>query len=105
MYDVATRRPFYTRELQDICFDVRHHNCGINGKPTIFYARRTKRGKAHDQYDDLVRSLRSMGLSDVTPEQVGKALKLLHPQGTKGVERNELLRNLFLSIHPPEPNR
>jgi hypothetical protein len=107
VYDVATRRPFYTRELQDICLDVRLRNCGINGKPAIFYAKRTNRIKAtvRDKPDDLVKSLRSMGLSNVTPEQVGKAMNVLYPQGAKGVERNELLRELFVSIHPPEPNR
>ena len=39
VYDVASRRPFYTRELQEICLDVRRRQCGINGRPVLFHAR------------------------------------------------------------------
>src|SRR5471030_1670642 len=39
LYDVSTRRPFYVEELQKVCLEVRRRNCGINGKPVLFYAR------------------------------------------------------------------
>src|SRR4051812_10838006 len=35
-----TGRPIYTEELQQICLNVRGRNCGIDGKPVLFYARR-----------------------------------------------------------------
>jgi hypothetical protein len=39
VYDVATKRPFYTPELQEICMDVRRRNRGIDGKPILFRRR------------------------------------------------------------------
>jgi hypothetical protein len=41
VYNLATRRPFYTADLQTVCMDVRRRNCGIDGKPILFYARRS----------------------------------------------------------------
>src|SRR5258708_4026225 len=35
-----TGRPIYTEELQQVCLEVRRRNCGIDGKPILFYARR-----------------------------------------------------------------
>ncbi len=33
VYDVATKRPFCTEELQAICLQVRLRNFGIDGRP------------------------------------------------------------------------
>ena len=33
-------RPVYTEELQQVCLEVRRRNCGIDGKPILFYSRR-----------------------------------------------------------------
>src|SRR5258708_30251295 len=35
-----TGRPIYTEELQRVCLEVRRRNCGIDGKPVLFYAPR-----------------------------------------------------------------
>ncbi len=40
VYDAKTRRPFYTASQQQTCLEVRHRNCGIDGRPVLFYARR-----------------------------------------------------------------
>src|SRR5471030_3118948 len=59
------KRPFYSEELQAVCLEVRRRNCGIDGKPILFYARRigpalTKPRKAkapattNPQHTDLV---------------------------------------------------
>ena len=40
VYDVATRRPYYDEEAQKVCLEVRRRNCGINGVPILFYAKR-----------------------------------------------------------------
>ena len=40
IFDVRTRRPFYSEEQQRVCLEVRRRNCGIDGKPILFYARR-----------------------------------------------------------------
>src|SRR5262245_51023140 len=39
VYSVETRRPFYDEQAQKLCLDVRRRNCGIDGKPVLFYAR------------------------------------------------------------------
>src|SRR5271168_1951388 len=36
----GTGRPIYTAALQEVCLEVRRRNCGIDGKPVLFYARR-----------------------------------------------------------------
>ena len=51
VYDLKTRRPFYTEELQRVCLEVRRRNCGVDGKPVLFYARR---GGATDLADQAV---------------------------------------------------
>ncbi|MHB8974059.1 MAG: hypothetical protein ACYC4N_26790 [Pirellulaceae bacterium] len=40
LYSVATRRPFYPEDMQVICLKVRRRNCGIEGRPVLFYCRR-----------------------------------------------------------------
>src|SRR4249920_3688342 len=40
VYCVSTRRPFYGEEAQKVCLEVRRRNCGIDGKPILFYSRR-----------------------------------------------------------------
>src|SRR5262245_11463174 len=37
-------RPVYPEELQGICLEVRRRNCGIDGKPVLFYSRRLTSG-------------------------------------------------------------
>jgi hypothetical protein len=110
VHDVVTRRPLYTRELQELCLDVRRRNCGVNGRLVVFHAERTKSpqskpGKAvvNDLYGDLVKGLRSMGLADVTPEQVDGVVKQIYPDGVQDID-GEVLRNVFLTIHPPKSN-
>ena len=110
VYDVASRRPFYTSDLQAKCLDVRHRNCGINGKPVMFYARRMviapsrprlsrkKPISANDQHNDLTEGLKSLGLVDVTAAQVGATVKQLYPCGVKDVDGGEVLRSVFLAI-------
>ena len=108
VYDVATRRPFFDEDLQKICLEVRRRNCGINGKPILFYARRPltmtplARAKARprkvSKHADLIEGLRGLGLGAITEQQIEAALKNLYPNGHNGVSDTEVLRRLFLSI-------
>ena len=38
LYNIETKRPFFTEDMQEVCLEVRRRNCGINGKPVMFYA-------------------------------------------------------------------
>jgi hypothetical protein len=105
LYDVSTRRPFYDQELQKVCLEVRRRNCGVNGKPVLFYARRpglrantSKPKKATVEKSNLVEGLKSLGLTTVTAAQVGSALGELFPCGTTGVAEAEVLRSVFLVL-------
>ena len=106
LYDVSTRRPFYVEEIQKACLHVRRRNCGIDGKPILFYARRPSptlpakpRGKKpNSKYAALLDGLKGLGLSSVTIQQVESAMTKLYPNGTAGVSDTDTLRQVFLSI-------
>jgi hypothetical protein len=114
LYDVTTKRPFYSEELQKVCLDVRSRNCGINGKPVLFYSnghrengqpapKRKAKAKA-DKYDDLIGNLKSLGLS-TTAGQVASAIKECFPGGTTGIGQGEVIRAVFLRLKQQNSGR
>jgi hypothetical protein len=111
LYDVKTRRPIYDEELQKICLEVRRRNCGVNGKPVLFYARRMPitttlakpkkeaiKPPKNEQYGGLIDALQALGLVSVTKAQVGAAIKEVYPQGTAGMDEAEIIRAIFLHL-------
>lgn len=116
VYDVRTRRPTYPEELQRQCLDVRRRNCGVDGRPVLFYARGqrplvqtkttrpTKTGTRKvgppkaDDHADLLDGLTALGLASATAGQVGEALKVLYPSGINGADQGEVLRAVFLHL-------
>jgi hypothetical protein len=107
-YDLKTRRPFYTEELQELCLSVRKRNCGIDGKPVLFYSRRPsntvpvrkpkKVAGVKNDYADLIDGLKGLGLVPVTAAQVAEAVKELYPQGMPEGANGAVLRALFLHL-------
>ncbi len=111
VYDIATRRPFYDEELQRICLDVRRRNCGIDGKPLMFYSRlpliapmpkrRTTKPSPKKKNDDktagLVEGLKSLGLN-FGPADVEGSIKFAFPDGVRSITPGELLRGVFLHL-------
>jgi hypothetical protein len=105
-----TGRPIYTEELQQICLEVRRRNCGIDGKPVLFYARRlgaalTKpripKPKVETKGKDvsaLVDGLNALGLTTATAAQIQKVTQELFPQGTEGLDQGQVLRAVFLHL-------
>jgi hypothetical protein len=110
VYDIASRRPCYTEELQQMCLDVRRCNCGIDGKAVMFYARWTgtpttapksrkvKAAGIDGKHANLLNGLRSLGLTTVTATQLTSVIKELYPSGTVGVEQGEVLRAVFFHL-------
>ena len=105
IYDVMTRRPFFSPELQEQCLDVRRRNLGINGKAVLFHRRRgqatpavpKKRSRSvpdDGRCKDLLKGLRSLGLAGVSSQQVQAALKELGVSG----DGNQLLKAVFLHL-------
>ena len=109
VYDVATRQPFYTEELQAVCLDVRRRNCGVDGRPVLFYARRPlaapvpgrkprKIVAVKDNHADLLDGLKGLGLAGVTAAQAAAAVKDLYPNGAPEAANGEVLRAVFLHL-------
>ncbi len=109
--DSNTGRPRYSEEGQRLCLDVRRRNCGVDGKPVLFYARarppaapvrpsRTTRAKSTKAvgHADLLDGLVALGLALPTSDHVEAALKALYPLGTDSVGRADLLREVFLFL-------
>ncbi len=108
VYDVATRRPLFTEEMQLVCLEVRRRNCGINGKPVLFYARRFAsvpikprvRPAVAPKKDvaELLAKVKSFGDETVTAAQVHAAVNELFSSGTTGKDQWEVAREVFMHI-------
>jgi len=110
LYSVHTRRPFFSEDMQQVCMEVRNRNCGVNGKPILFYAARHPLGsqskpmkkpkaepKQKNQYADLLAGLRSLGL-EITAGQVEQVVKELYPAGIQNLDSGEVIRSVFLRM-------
>lgn len=107
VYTVSTRRPFYDEETQQKCLEVRQRNCGINGKPILFYCRRspvsmparkkTVQVTKTKITSELIEGLGSLGLV-VAQTQVDAAVKQLFPRGINGVDPAEAVRSIFIHL-------
>ena len=108
LYSLSTKRPFYDEMLQKSCLEVRRRNCGIDGKPVLFYSRRPmnltatqkprKAKPAKDDRADLLDGIKGLGLTTATGAQVAEAVKELYPRGVDGTDRGEVIRTLFLHL-------
>lgn len=110
LYSVSTRRPFYDEMLQECCLEVRRRNCGIDGKPVMFYAKRISTylpvrkskkvtpPKNEAAHDDVLDGLRSLGLMTATMPQVTAVVKELYPEGVTDRNRGQVLRAVFLRL-------
>jgi len=98
-------RPFYNESQQELCLEVRRRNCGVDGKPILFYAPRTNftptrsrpKTKASDDYSAIVEGVSALGMS-VTSTQVDQQIKELFPDGISNRDEGSIIREVFLSI-------
>ena len=106
IYDLATKRPYYTPDLQQVCLEVRQTNRGIDGKPVLFHRRevqesivrpaRSKQKPNSNNHRDLLAGLKSLGMAGVTAADVDKALKEL--QMPVSQDQGKVLRAVFLKL-------
>ena len=85
-----------------MCLKVRKRNCGIDGKPILFYARHPpkavpKKPKVQNLNVELIEGLKSLGLAP-TSAQVEAAIKNLFPRGIEHVEQGEVIRSVFINL-------
>ena len=106
--DPSTGRPFYTAEQQQTCLEVRRRNCGVDGRPVLFYSKvgspaSTKRPakpkpRKQESHSEILAAIRSLGLSTANDKQVDAAIKTLFPNGTKDTSDGEVIRAVFLYL-------
>lgn len=114
LYAVSTRRPFYDEELQKVCLEVRRRNCGVDGRPVLFYAKQHSlpprptikrkpvakpKAPIHDDgLLDILEGVRSLGLCMATYSQVEAAVETAFPDGMREVPQGEVIRAVFLKL-------
>ena len=104
----ALGRPYYDTEQQAICLEVRRRNCGVDGKPILFYAprgsvptsasKRRSKPKQATPHAEVLDGVRALGLTMATAAQVDATIAQLFPAGVDGVEPGEVIRSVFLFI-------
>ena len=106
----STKRPYYLRELIEICLEVRRTGVGVDGRVVLFNRRRAERAAPRptkrkptampqeSPYGDLIAGLKSLGLSDVTDAQVGPVVQQVFPNGLAGFDLGETIRQVFLAL-------
>lgn len=108
----STGRPFYDEDQQATCLEVRSRNCGIDGRPVLFYARRpappvrvqrpskskARSGQAVSRSTAVVEGVRALGLTTATERQVDQAVRQLFPLGTADSEPGEVIRAVFVHL-------
>ena len=110
VYDPVTRRPFFTEEQQRACLEVRRRNCGIDGKPILFYAARSgslpvnrrkpkvRQAEKSGRYSGIVEGVRALGYVSAAAAQVEAAIREQFPAGTEGVPESEVIRAVFVRL-------
>ncbi len=104
LYCIRTKRPFYTRELQQKCLEVKDSNIGINGQYILFYEKREKissprkkKTKTAPLAKEFKEALETMGL-DCSQKEVSKKLSSLYPNGIANTNKGMVIRELFRKL-------
>lgn len=115
VYDVRSRRPFYTAALHATCLSVRASGMGFDGRRILF--NRTKGSQtpaipppaspnvshvdgpattrqSRATHERLARQLRLLGVSEIDADAVQDALRACFPHGTAGVDDGAVLHRL-----------
>lgn len=109
--DPLSSRPCYLEDQQRLILDARRRNCGVDGKPILFYSRRSDAGQKKtairqpskgakavaEKYTDLIDGLATLNVT-TSAAQIEPILKELFPQGTEGVDPGVIIRTVFLRI-------
>ena len=112
-----TGRPFFTRQQQEQCIEVRRTNRGVNGQAILFYAMRTpspaptpapsrqprrrsasqrpRRSGDDAALTELRHGLSQLGVGEITEQAVRAALAEAYPDGWSNVDHAERLRSVF----------
>lgn len=103
-----TGRPFYDEEAQKICLEVRRRNCGIDGRPILFYAprsrtvspvKRSPKPKTEPtKHTAVLDAVHALGLTTINAAQVDQIVKELFPSGIQQLAHGDVVRAVFLRL-------
>jgi len=120
-------RPFFNREQQEQCLQVRRTNRGIDGRPILFYSMRSRptvpdparnrrrqqpRQGTHPRHaeqgrDSTITELRhgltQLGQAEITDRAIRDLLADEYPDGHSDVDSAELLRTVFEQLNRQNP--
>ena len=90
VYCIRTRRPLYSRNLQEQCLRIRRAGITATGQPILFYTPRANKSKACRPRRDrlnrvLTDALEKTGLK-VTQRQLKRAIGTVYPEGLPETE-------------------
>lgn len=116
--DPASRRPCYGEEKQRLVLEARRRNCGVDGRPVLFYCRRkdagVKRAAARPvtpkprptpdagRHTALLDGLAALNVT-ATPAEVEPVLAELFPGGAEGVDPGEVIGAVFRRLRRQNP--
>jgi len=114
IYNIETKRPFYTRKMAQTNLDCKRKNQGVNGKICMFYSARHsttaapvkksrkkknwKNKPTTSDHDQIKSDLESLGLNNISSAQISQVIKECFPEGTDGVDDGDIVRQVYLSI-------
>lgn len=108
-----TARPCYLEEKQRQILEARRRNCGIDGKPVLFYSRRIDVGikrsvvpkfkTATRKITWLIDGLEALGVA-ATIAQVEPILVELFPNGVEEADQGEVIKAVFLRLRRQNPS-
>jgi len=122
MRNGETGRPYYDSAKQEVCLRVRRTNCGINGRPVLFYCQRPMQVRQLTELphkaanrcqkpkttthvppsDPVIEQLRhgleQLGMKQISDDRIRTALAEEHPDGYRNVDPATLLRSVFRSL-------
>jgi len=114
IHDLRTKRPMFTRELQEQCLRVKATQIGMDGQYRLFYSPRTAvtspaiRSRSRPTtategvHGRLIEGLRSLGLDGVSEGQAADAIRACYPQGHVNIHEGEVLRTLWQHLRRRE---
>jgi hypothetical protein len=112
--DQVSQRPCYCEEKQRLILEARRRNCGVDGKPVLFYSRRRDLGQAKaaprpakpktkaNNYADVTDLLAQVKIT-MTNAQVEAILKELFPKGTEGIDLGIIVDAIIDRTHRQNP--
>ena len=112
--DSASHRPCYLEKKQRQILEARRRNCGVDGKPILFYSRRRDLGQTkkvvsrpakspkENQYAELIDQLAQVKIA-VTAAEVEPVVKEMFPEGTVGIDPGEVFLAVFKCLQRRNP--